>query len=1429
MAKPGKNDKEKAQEPEESAFDIASEGTNWDALTRRAELFEGADPENDESSGYQLYVADERTLSEILVDWQYNADPAIGEPDSVMFLKRLGLVGAISADQWMQILMGDMAIGPHLAHYLAQRVPNSICSDEKLVKIARYSRSGGRRSLDIDPPVADHKREPPLAQQKQSKITTFNPLPYISRPLVETVQSSFYLGLVRTMWQAHEEARKKKPDLPEFDQNRMVGTIAERVGVDPWTLQGFLPLAPNENITEIAAGIADFFATVDTRAAFVEQTENYLKSIKGIDLANALKHGVRKDVRDMLNLVRDNSNLGWRTIMQRAALNETHPVPRFREYRRQLMRYPNGFAKLFGWDGPTVDAVLDELYREHDVYWKDKDKTASTFGDYLRAKRNQKRLPQSSVSIDGTFSRQLTSAYENGMVCPSYDMLKKICLGLQLDEKEQLRAFDLAKKFKPRIFEDVAIDDSKVETDILANRLSQYLTWENKLYKFQKAALEGDILNSLQEGQKSGLIQRPTGTGKTLMFCSEAIAFNTPVGLKKPVWDKPVLILTPRYNLVDQIRDEFREHFGLSEDIVGTITGEPPMSDEAKAAALRRPILVTTFASYHLLLTQQKLFPYSYPIVMVDEAHLSNGKTWQRNIGRARNHAYVQGWSATDVIRNPGSRIETDISRALFSGQEKIHHTRIEEAVQNGEIVGADCYVYRTGLNQLQVEAKGKDYSDEEQQSIVNQPGRDAGIIEAFCDPKRNGGRFLPVKSSIWFCAGVKHAERVAKQLNERFYEGYAQVVTGGTRNRKDILGRYKGIKKDENGELDKEQFDRFGRPKLKALVNCDVLIEGMDAPNAEVCMMLRPTMSKRIAIQTAGRILRKDKNNPHKVGIVITAIDENLPEQIFFSLDHASHRLSPEAYLERAQGKRLSSYHTISREEFLAYLPKIRPARTEVEQVVPITYASTKYLSLQRDGPVAYMIPSKNRYGVRDIVRMAREAGCIGVTRKLVSNLFKRMAESQRERNEKYPNEDFTVNTPVFPKCPIAFRPDFQIDATDSVLKMTICGDSARHYVNEMIRYLQQRDNLQEQSYTSRDIIAELVKAGYAHKAVYDEITSFLGAIYIGFINKSAPSDKLRIANRKYNFNDCDIEFGPDFQIMRNPAEYVIYGKSAGMYVAKIVDYWKKRHPIIENAYGVADIVGELKKYGYDEKVASSISVLLKHLHTLRQENPDKDFTIGHLGRYVGCKISFGPDFQIMNRGSGPQGGFIIYGPAAERYVKEIVDYWREYKPLLENPHYVGDVMSRLESIGYEKTKGLRTAINRLFSVLCKKTQERDSQSDSQAIFTIKDYHRAYNDCDIEFGLDFQIKEDNIGYVIHGPAAEKYVNQIIAYWQQSRPLLLTSCEEETSKPPRKSDDNNAHQPGGGGGNPDPRNVKCVFEEPLITYQRRSRAGVMSA
>ena len=103
-------------------------------------------------------------------------------------------------------------------------------------------------------------------------------------------------------------------------------------------------------------------------------------------------------------------------------------------------------------------------------------------------------------------------------------------------------------------------------------------------------------------------------------------------------------------------------------------------------------------------------------------------------------------------------------------------------------------------------------------------------------------------RKTIVYCASVKASEATAEQFRQAGYSAYSLDGATDKNARRDIM----------------EQFRRGG---ITVLCNCDLFGEGLDVPDCECTVLLRPTQSLTLYIQQSMRSMRY---MPDKTAIII-------------------------------------------------------------------------------------------------------------------------------------------------------------------------------------------------------------------------------------------------------------------------------------------------------------------------------------------------------------------------------------------------------------------------------------------------------------------------------------------------------------------------------------------------------------------------------
>lgn len=113
--------------------------------------------------------------------------------------------------------------------------------------------------------------------------------------------------------------------------------------------------------------------------------------------------------------------------------------------------------------------------------------------------------------------------------------------------------------------------------------------------------------------------------------------------------------------------------------------------------------------------------------------------------------------------------------------------------------------------------------------------------------------------SVLIFCVDVKHCDSIRHEITrQQGGVNLLELVEGGPQKTLEGVGQITGSTPSAIRDL---TLQNFKEGKTKFLVNCQVLTTGMDAPNVDCVVMLRPTMSVSLYVQMVGRGLRLHPN----------------------------------------------------------------------------------------------------------------------------------------------------------------------------------------------------------------------------------------------------------------------------------------------------------------------------------------------------------------------------------------------------------------------------------------------------------------------------------------------------------------------------------------------------------------------------------------
>ena len=351
-----------------------------------------------------------------------------------------------------------------------------------------------------------------------------------------------------------------------------------------------------------------------------------------------------------------------------------------------------------------------------------------------------------------------------------------------------------------------------------------------RLRDYQEAAAEG-VFREWEE-HATTLAVLPTGLGKTVLF-AEIIRRMHERGAR-------AMVLAHREELITQAADKIQRVTGLEAQIeMGEYHVQPYFGQMP-------PVVVSTVQTHCAggdgAGRMSKFDPQEFGLVVIDEAHHATAGTYRRCIDwyRQNPRCKVLGVTAT-----PDRADEAALGQVFES---VAYEYGVLEAIQNGWLVPIEQQMVTVGsldFSGIRTTAGDLNQGDlaEVMETERNLQGIAAPTVE-ICGDRR----------AIIFATTVEQAERLAEILN-RYKPDKAAWLCGKTdkEDRRNMLANFKA-----------------GR--LQFVVNVGVLTEGFDDAGVQVVVMARPTKSRALYAQMAGRGTRPAEEVAGLLGDLPTA-----------------------------------------------------------------------------------------------------------------------------------------------------------------------------------------------------------------------------------------------------------------------------------------------------------------------------------------------------------------------------------------------------------------------------------------------------------------------------------------------------------------------------------------------------------------------------
>lgn len=369
-------------------------------------------------------------------------------------------------------------------------------------------------------------------------------------------------------------------------------------------------------------------------------------------------------------------------------------------------------------------------------------------------------------------------------------------------------------------------DTKKLKEALVAGRTEQAPGQSIILFDVTPRAYQQRILDTLEaersvRGSYRNLLVAATGTGKTVISAFDYKAFCDSKGGARP----KLLFLAHREEILNQSMQTYRhvlKDAGFGK-LMGGSAGEAESMDH----------LFCTVQTAQSRRIWEKLGRRYYDFIVVDEAHHSAANTYTEILGGFEPEILL-GMTATP------ERMDGDSILPLFNNRIAAE-LRLPEALEEKLLCPFQYFCVSDpvsiadntfwDLGKYKTSALEKAYVDDNA-TATQRLGAILSALERY-----SFGNIGAVKG-LGFCVSIKHADFMARCFNEKQIPSIA--LTSQT-----------------NDDVRKSAVQRLRSGELKFIFTVDLFNEGVDIPEANLVLFLRPTDSLTVFLQQLGRGLR--------------------------------------------------------------------------------------------------------------------------------------------------------------------------------------------------------------------------------------------------------------------------------------------------------------------------------------------------------------------------------------------------------------------------------------------------------------------------------------------------------------------------------------------------------------------------------------------
>jgi superfamily II DNA or RNA helicase/HKD family nuclease len=332
-------------------------------------------------------------------------------------------------------------------------------------------------------------------------------------------------------------------------------------------------------------------------------------------------------------------------------------------------------------------------------------------------------------------------------------------------------------------------------------------------YLHQEEMLE-ELEAERLKGFNHNLLVAATGTGKTVIAALDYKRLCEAAGR-----DLKLLFVAHRQEILKQAMRTYRDV--MQDGAFGELYVGDHKPKEWKQI----------FASVQSLssLGIEQLEPHFFDVVVIDEFHHAMAPTYRRLLD------YLQPQQLLGLTATPERGDGVDVAKQFFEGR-TASELRLWDALDADLLVPFHYFGVSDDVDLSQLEWKRGNYDAAQLSNLyTGNDARAAKVIRELRDKVTSTHQMR----AIGFCVSVQHAHYMAEVFNRA---GIASVAVDGSTNDEDRAAA----------------LERLRRREINCIFAVDLFNEGLDLPQVDTILLLRPTQSATIFLQQLGRGLRR-------------------------------------------------------------------------------------------------------------------------------------------------------------------------------------------------------------------------------------------------------------------------------------------------------------------------------------------------------------------------------------------------------------------------------------------------------------------------------------------------------------------------------------------------------------------------------------------